>query len=109
MKFRLSRKDLPVPRLDLRVAGLSILVAAVLIIVVGRLYYLQIVQHQNLAELADRNRIRIRRLPALRGLVFDRHRRPLVDTVPSFDATFIMKEAAVAPPPPGRLLTMTVG
>ena len=69
MKFRYSRKDLPVPRLDLRVAGLSILVAAVLTIVAGRLYYLQVVQHKTLAELADRNRIRIRRLPALRLLI----------------------------------------
>lgn len=92
MKFRYSRKDLPVPRLDLRVLGLSILIAAVLTVVAGRLYYLQVVQHQTLAELADRNRIRIRRLPALRGLVFDRHHRPLVDTVPSFDAVVVPED-----------------
>jgi len=93
VKFRYSRKDLPVPRLDLRVLGFSLLVAAVLTIVAGRLYYLQVVQHQTLAELADRNRIRIRRLPALRGLVFDRHHRPLVDTVPSFDAVVVPEDA----------------
>jgi penicillin-binding protein 2 len=92
VKFRYSRKDLPVPRLDLRVAGLSILIAVMLTIVAGRLYYLQVVQHKTLAELADRNRIRIRRLPALRGLVFDRDHRPLVDTVPSFDAVVVPED-----------------
>jgi penicillin-binding protein 2 len=92
VKFRYSRKDLPVPRIAFRIAGLSILVATVLMIVVGRLYYLQVVQHQTLAELADRNRIRLRRLPALRGLVFDRKHRPLVDTVPSFDAVVVPED-----------------
>ncbi|MBF6567704.1 MAG: penicillin-binding protein 2 [Candidatus Binataceae bacterium] len=92
MKFRYRRKELQVPRLELRVAGLSLLIVALMTIVVGRLYYLQVVRHQSLAELADRNRIRIRRLPALRGLVFDRHHRPLVDTVPSFDAVIVPED-----------------
>jgi penicillin-binding protein 2 len=58
-----------------------------------RLYYLQIIQHHKLAELAERNRIRIRRLPAPRGLVFDRRHRPLVDTRPSFDAVMVPEDA----------------
>ena len=59
----------------------------------ARLYYLQIIKHHDIAELADRNRISIQRLPALRGLVFDRHHRPLVDTRPSFDAVIVPEDA----------------
>ena len=57
-----------------------------------RLYYLQIIRHKEFVELADRNRIRIHRLPALRGLVFDVQHRPLVDTRPSFDAVMVPED-----------------
>src|SRR5262249_45596063 len=41
---------------------------------------------------ADRNRIRIRRVTAPRGLVFDRKHRPLVDTQPSFNAVIVPED-----------------
>lgn len=92
MKFNYRRQDRPIPKLEPRIVVLSALMAAALLVVTGRLYYLQVIRHQQLAELADRNRIRIRRLPALRGLVFDRHHRPLVDTVPSFNAVVVPED-----------------
>ncbi len=58
-----------------------------------RLYYLQVLHHQELGELADRNRIRIRRVPAPRGIVYDRRHRPLVDTRPSFDAVVVPEDS----------------
>ena len=58
-----------------------------------RLYYLQVLHHKENVELADRNRIRIRRVPAPRGLVFDRNHRPLVDTKPSFDAVIVPEDS----------------
>jgi len=58
-----------------------------------RLYYLQVSQHQELADLADRNRIRLRRVPAPRGLVFDRRHRPLVDTQPTFNASLVPEDS----------------
>jgi len=58
-----------------------------------RLYYLQVLHHHDNVELADRNRIRIRRVPAPRGLVFDRNHRPLVDTRPSFDAMIVPEDS----------------
>src|SRR6185312_6621421 len=57
-----------------------------------RLYYLQLSKHHQLSELADRNRIRLQRLPALRGLVYDARHRPLVDTRPSFDAVMLQED-----------------
>ncbi|HEY1851048.1 MAG TPA: penicillin-binding protein 2 [Candidatus Binataceae bacterium] len=91
-KFTRREKNRPVPKLAPRIAGLMALVVAVLITASLRLYYLQVIKHHELAELADRNRIRIQRLPALRGLVFDRHHRPLVDTKPSFDAVIVPED-----------------
>jgi penicillin-binding protein 2 len=93
MKFSTIRRQSPTPRIEPRIAILSALIAVILMIVGVRLYQLQVVQHQQLAELADRNRIRINRLPALRGLVFDNHNRPLVDTVPSYDAVMVPEDA----------------
>jgi penicillin-binding protein 2 len=92
-KFTRREKNRPIPKLAPRIAGLMALVVAVLITASLRLYYLQVIKHHELAELADRNRIRIQRLPALRGLVFDRHHRPLVDTKPSFDAVIVPEDA----------------
>ena len=69
----------------------------VLGIVAGRLYFLQIIKHRDLAQMADRNRIRILRLPALRGLVFDRRHRPLVDTKPSFEAAIVPEDSPNLP------------
>src|ERR1700722_6476491 len=91
-RFTRREKNRPIPKLAPRIAGLMALVVAVLITASLRLYYLQVIKHHELAELADRNRIRIQRLPALRGLVFDRHHRPLVDTKPSFDAVIVPED-----------------
>src|SRR5271167_2897655 len=91
--FTRREKNRAIPKLAPRIAGLMILVVAVLITAALRLYYLQIIRHHDLAELSDRNRIRIQRLPALRGLVFDRRHRPLVDTKPSFDAVVVPEDA----------------
>lgn len=92
-RFTRREKNRSVPKLAVRIAGLMTLIFAVLITAALRLYYLQVIRHHDLAELADRNRIRIQRLPALRGLVFDRHLRPLVDTKPSFDAVIVPEDS----------------
>ncbi len=92
-RFSRREKNRSIPKLGPRIAGLMMLIVAVLITAALRLYYLQVIRHHDLAELADRNRIRIQRLPALRGLVFDRHLRPLVDTKPSFDAVIVPEDS----------------
>jgi penicillin-binding protein 2 len=83
---------LAVPKLEPRLTALSILMMVVLGAVALRLYYLQIIDTHQLADLADRNRIRVRRLPASRGLIFDRRHRVLVDTRPSYDAVLVPED-----------------
>ncbi len=81
------------PRFELRLKALAALMFVALAAVAARLYYLQIVSTKELAELADRNRIRTLRVPAPRGLVFDRNHRVLVDTRPSFDAMLVPEDS----------------
>lgn len=92
-KFRSSNNNRAVPKLEPRVAALTTLMVVVFAFVAVRLYYLQVLHHQDMTELADRNRIRIRRVPAPRGLVFDRNHQPLVDTRPSFDAMIVPEDS----------------
>lgn len=92
-KFRPKSRSRAIPKLTPRVTALTVIMAVVFAIVGARLYYLQVIHHKVLAELADRNRIRIRRVPAPRGLVFDRRHRPLVDTRPTFDAEIVPEDS----------------
>ncbi len=91
-RYHRSKKVRAVPRVEPRLSIISTAVGIVLAAVTVRLYYLQIIRHKEFNELAERNRIRIHRLPALRGLVFDVHHRPLVDTRPSFEAVMVPED-----------------
>jgi penicillin-binding protein 2 len=68
-----------------------------------RLYDLQLVRHREFSLLAERNRIRIVRTPAARGLILDRRGRPLVETVPSFEAVVVPEDASDLKATAGRL------
>ncbi len=103
MKFRPRRKSQAIPQIEPPIALLSALVVAVLSLFAVRLYYLQILRHEDLSRLADRNRIRIHRVRAPRGLVFDRKHRPLVETQPSFDAVLVPEDADHLPEVVDRL------
>jgi len=56
--------------------------------------HLQIFAGTTFRSLSDRNRIRLLRLQAPRGLVFDRHNNILVDNRPSFTVSIIPGEAS---------------
>ncbi len=92
-KFATGKKTRPVPKLEPRIVALMFFIGMTLSAAALRLYYLQIIKHHDLSQLADRNRIRIQRMPALRGLVYDVHHRALVDTRPSFDAVMVPEDA----------------
>ena len=76
-KFTRREKNRPVPKLEPRIAGLIALMVAVLITASPcACTTCRSSCITNIAELADRNRIRIQRVPAPRGLVFDRQSPP---------------------------------
>src|SRR5215208_6975451 len=57
------------------------------LVLVSRLYQLQILRGDEYKEKADDNFVKELRQPADRGLIVDRHRRVLVDSRPSWDVT----------------------
>ena len=64
------------------------LVAAGFGLVVLGLLRLQVVQHEQYAELSKENRVRLEVLRAPRGAIFDRHGDLLADSTPSFSIVF---------------------
>lgn len=61
------------------------------ILLVARLFYLQIIQHDVYQTLSDQNRIQVQSIPPIRGLVYDRNGELIADNVPSYRLT-ITKE-----------------
>ena len=57
-----------------------------------RLYRLQVGQGETWRSLSENNRIRLQRLAATRGLIFDRNGDPLVDNRASFDVVVVPED-----------------
>jgi penicillin-binding protein 2 len=70
-----------------RLAWATGVAAVAFLVLIGRLYQLQIVRGDEYKEKADDNFVKELRQPADRGLVLDRNRRVLVDSRPSYDVT----------------------
>ena len=68
---------------DRVVVAFALLLLATLLLV-ARMFYLQIVQHDLYSTLSDKNRIHVESVPPVRGLIFDRHGELLADNIPSF-------------------------
>lgn len=82
---------------DLRRAGerLQVIVYLALIIIavlIGRLWWLQVLNGGAYAERADQNRYRLLPIPARRGEIFDRKGRRLVTSQPSYNIVLSKKD-----------------
>lgn len=69
------------------------LVVVVLVILLARMYYLQVIQHEHHSTLAENNRIHVQPLPPARGLIYDRNGVILADNRPSFSLTLTRERA----------------
>jgi penicillin-binding protein 2 len=72
-----------------RLVLLKLLVAIVPLILIGRLWYLQMVQGENYRMLADRNRFREVDVEAPRGVIYDRDGEILARNRPSFNVEIV--------------------
>ena len=54
-------------------------------LLVGRLYWLQVVEYERYRDLSENNRLRLRTVRAPRGLILDRKGRAIAETQGSFD------------------------
>ena len=69
-----------------------LVVMVTFMILVGRLWYLQVIKGKVLRNRSENNRIRVREIKPLRGLILDRNGRILVDNQASFDISIIPEE-----------------
>lgn len=72
---------------------LMTVVSIVFLLLIGRLFFLQIIQGERFTYLAENNRIRLKKIPGTRGMVFDRKGQLLIDSRPSFDLLFVPEDA----------------
>ncbi len=75
--------------LETRLFTTRVVVALVFMILallglIGRLFYLQVVQHELFSTESEDNRVKIVALPPNRGLIFDRNGVLLADNLPSY-------------------------
>ena len=76
-----------------RVLGAAILCALCLCLLVGRLWYLQIVRGSFFRDRSENNRLRTIYIPSPRGVIADRHGEPLVRNRPSFNIEFVVEDS----------------
>lgn len=72
-----------------RVVAAFVLIILLMIGLVVRLVYLQIVGHEHYATLSKDNRIKIAPLPPTRGIIYDRHGRMLAQNIPTYSLELI--------------------
>ena len=85
------------PELRRRCKFLFVFLAIAFVGLTARLVFLQIVQGERYTYLSENNRIRIKRVPGTRGMIFDREGQLLVDSRPSFDLIFVPEDSGERP------------
>lgn len=87
------RKETP-PELRHRIQLVTVALVAVFLLLLGRLVILQVIEGGRFTYLSENNRVRVKKVPGSRGMVFDRKGRLLADSRPSFDLLFVPEDAS---------------
>ncbi len=67
-----------------RAAAALVIALLLVLVIIARLVYLQVINHEHYATLAHENRIKIIAIPPTRGLIYDRNGVLLAQNLPSF-------------------------
>ncbi|PIE20779.1 MAG: penicillin-binding protein 2 [Neptuniibacter caesariensis] len=69
-----------------------IVVVIMFLLLAGRMYYLQVVEHERFAAMSEDNRVQLQPVPPTRGLIYDRNGVLLADNRPSYSVTLLKEE-----------------
>lgn len=69
-----------------------LLVVVLMAVLVSRVYYLQVVEHDRFTAISERNRIQLQPVAPRRGLIYDRNGELLADNRPNFSLTLLKEE-----------------
>lgn len=86
----------PAPAIQRRAGRLILVATAVVVVLVLRLWHLQVLEGDRYLAMARHNRLRLRLVEAPRGILFDRYGQVLVDNRPSFDV-YVVPEDVTEP------------
>ena len=75
-----------------RTLGAVVVIAVLVLTLLGRLSYLQVLRHDYYVELSQGNRVRLDPIPASRGLIFDRNGKVLADNEPAYQLELIREQ-----------------
>jgi len=87
-----------------RVVLAAAVVALVALALLGRAFWLQVVQHAHYVELSQGNRARIEPLPPNRGIIFDRAGRVIAENTPAYQLELIREQTDDLEDTLGRLV-----
>ncbi len=76
-----------------RMIGLAVLFILMGFVIIGRLFYLQVLQGEKYLLLAEKNRISVRLTMPSRGTIYDRNGVKLAENAKTFQAVLIKEEA----------------
>ena len=76
-----------------RLTGVVLCALGAFFVLFIRLFYLQVIQGEELQRLSETNCIRLQTIEPVRGLIFDRHGHMLADNRPAFDLRVTVKDA----------------
>ena len=76
-----------------RTLAAVVIIAALTLVVLGRLVYLQVINHAHFTTAAQGNRIKILPLPPTRGLIYDRNGVLLAENLPAYSLEVTPEQA----------------
>jgi len=69
-----------------------VFVLVLMAVLVSRIYFLQVVEHERFTAISERNRIQLQPVAPRRGLIYDRNGKLLADNRPNFSLTLLKEE-----------------
>lgn len=69
-----------------------VIVILMMAVLVGRVYFLQVVEHDRYAAISEKNRVQLQPVAPRRGLIYDRNGTLLADNRPDFSLTLLKEE-----------------
>lgn len=92
--MRRRSETLKNPEKELRIFRVRSLFAVLVVVCLtgllsGRLFYLQVVQHEVYSTRSEKNRVRVEPLPPTRGLIYDRNGVMLAENRPTYNLTLV--------------------
>lgn len=75
-----------------RISTGAYIIIFIFVIFLLRLWHLQVIKGKEYKKIAEHNRLRIIKIPAPRGIIYDRNNTPLVKNIPTFDISLSRAE-----------------